>query len=119
MSLTTVKAFFIASAYLSQLGRLWAGLVVFIHIAFMSPFSRRMNMSTAGPVGLVGICSNGTPHTSATSLRCCSLTSALCPGRMWVKPPCSLVPPQALGCPVRLRESHPGLPILPVSRCRL
>ncbi|HEY9207562.1 MAG TPA: molybdopterin-dependent oxidoreductase, partial [Acidovorax sp.] len=77
-----------------------------------------LHLATAqiGKPGAAG--TSATPHSAATSARCCGLARSRCALSKLARPPTSR-PPMALGWPVRLNGPAPGLPICAVARCRL
>src|SRR4051812_49809004 len=93
-----------------------AGLVQAIHSALISPSAAAWNISTAVRPGLSG--TDGTPHSAATSARCCGLARSRCADSRLAMPPTSR-PPIALGWPVSENGPAPGLPICAAARCRL
>ena len=90
-----------------------AGLVQAIHSALIC---RRPRPGTSPPVA-AGFGTEGTPHSAATSARCCGLASSRWADSRLARPPTR--PPIALGCPVSENGPAPGRPIWPVARCRL
>ena len=97
-------------------GRLCAGLVQAIHKALIWPSAAASNISSADLPGSAGTAS--TPHSWATSARCCGLAMSRWALSRLDRPPTSR-PPIALGWPVKDKGPAPGLPIWPVARCRL
>ncbi len=93
-----------------------AGLVQAIHRALICPSAAASNISTAVRPGWAG--TSATPHSAATSARCCALARSRWPDSKLAMPPTSR-PPMALGWPVSDRGPAPGRPICCVARCRL
>ena len=105
-----------ASRYRAVCGRLCIGLVVWIHIAVISPRSSARNISTASRPGRVGIVDFGTPQIEAAFATCAGLVTTISAGSRSATRPTSRTVPQADGCPVRENAVEPGLPNFPVRR---